>query len=240
MNASELRYGRIRLLDVPHAKVVADEIFDQDCYYLDTFPERALVIDVGAFYGEFALRSAVEKRSRVFAYEPSPENRRVLEENCRANLELLRQEGTPEITILPVALGRSGRRGFMTRPEHPAGSMFADAAVGYGLIGSVSEVDCVNLADEVERLHAEFPGEPICLKLDCEGAEVEIFEGSLSWLRLVSLVTMEWHNQNGRHFRDLFEREGFSTKLEGGGPKPRPTETDGYHGGLVHARRLSL
>jgi len=231
MQPALLTYGAIKLLDVPHAAALAAEIFEEDCYNFDRIPVGTIVLDIGACYGEFAIRCAVEKRSRVIAFEPSSKNRAILEQNCRLN-------GLTEddMVVSPLAVGAPGRRAFTHRPDHPAGSMFEAAAKGHGCVGTVEEVECASIADQI-RIARERWGElPICVKMDCEGAEYEIFE-SRAWVDLVSVIAMEWHFYDGDHFRRLLEPLGFSVFVEGGGPKPRPAWDPTIGAGLLFAAR---
>ncbi len=237
----------VRLLNVPCTDVVAQEVFEQDCYELDLIPEGAIVLDVGAFYGEFALRCAIEKRCDVIAYEPCKANREILALNVSINdfteqfgsAALYRSSGTRRsfVYVRPMAVGAScGPRTFLSRPEHPAGSMLASEAAKYDLAGVASEVDCTTLAAEAAWTTAGQDGRPLVVKLDCEGAEHEIFS-DLAWLERVSVLVMEWHNRDGAHFRDVLEANGFAASIAGSGPKPRPTWEPGMAGGLLWAVR---
>ena len=232
-----LRYGAVRLLNVPHAAAVAAEIFDDDCYRFECIPVQSIVLDVGAFYGELAIRCAVEKGCRVIAYEPSSENRTILDANRQLN-------GVPlpgcDFIVSPCAIGAPGRRSFLYRPEHPAGSMFETEARKHGIAGAGVYVDCVSLGNEIAEARLRWGAHlPVCVKLDCEGAEHEIFE-SLDWLGLVDVIMMEWHNHDGGHFRDLIAPRGFDVHVEGGGPKPRPAWDPSIGGGLLIATRRGV
>ena len=232
MNSAVLTFGKVRLVNVPHAEAVAREIFDEDCYDFARVPEGAVVLDVGAFYGEFSLRCAVEKRCIVFAYEPSPANLEILQLNRKLN------GYPPNFCVLARAVGRPGRRAFVSRPEHPAGSMLEDEAARHGLAGDVTAVECVSIGDEIIACEARGSTRPLVVKLDCEGAEHEIFADT-RWLDDVAVLLMEWHNHDGGHFRDLVAPRGFDVRLEGGGPKPRPAWDPSIGGGLLLASRRS-
>lgn len=212
-----LIYGAIKLLNAPHTAAVANEIFDEDCYNFSRIPGGAIVLDVGAFYGEFGIRCAVEKRCHVIAYEPSAANRSILTTNKRLN-------GLTEdqLVISPLAIGTPGRRSFMHRPEHPAGSMLEVEARKHGCTGDSYEVECAGIAEQIEAAKARWGNLPICLKLDCEGAEHEIFADHAKWIGQVNVIAMEWHSYDGVHFKSLIEPQGFTVLVEGGGPKPRP------------------
>ena len=225
-------YGAIKLLDVQHAQALAKEIFDEDCYNFAKIPTGAIVLDVGACYGEFAIRCAVEKHCRVIAFEPCAENRHVLEANSRLN-----NLAGPQFIVSPLALGTPGRRTFMYRSEHPAGSMFDAEAKKHGCSGSSYEVDCVDIKDQLSAARERWGTAPIVLKMDCEGAEHEIFTNYESWIDYVTVIALEWHYYDGDHFRKLITPKGFSVHVEGGGPKPRPAWDPTIGAGLLFAVR---
>lgn len=216
MSATVLTYGKIKLLNVPHAHELANEIFDEDCYNFAKIPAETIVLDIGACYGEFAIRCAIEKRSRVIAYEPSAENRKILEQNCRLNALM-----DDRLIISPLAIGTPGRRAFMHRPEHPAGSLFEAEGKKSGCAGTITDVECAAIGDQIKLAKERWGNLPICVKMDCEGAEHEIF-ASTAWIDTVNVIALEWHNYDGAHFRSLIEPKGFAIIVEGGGPKPRP------------------
>jgi FkbM family methyltransferase len=210
-------YGTIKLFDAPHTAAVANEIFEEDCYNFARIPADSIVLDIGAFYGEFGIRCAVEKHCRVVAYEPSTENRSILTTNKQLN-DLTEDR----FVISPLAIGTPGRRSFMHRAEHPAGSMLEVEARKHGCIGDSYEVECAGIGGQIETAKSRWGNLPICLKLDCEGAEHEIFADHEKWIDQVNVIAMEWHCYDGVHFKSLIEPRGFTVLVEGGGPKPRP------------------
>lgn len=227
-------YGDVKLLDVPHARALANEIFEEDCYDFARVPTGAVVLDVGACYGEFAIRCAVEKQCHVIAYEPSRANREVLEANKRLN-----GLSDDQLRISPCAVvGSVGKRIFMHRADHPAGSLLDVEAQKHGCVGETYEVDCTGLQQQVQVAHALWGRwSPIVLKLDCEGAEHEIFEDYPKWIDAISMLALEWHNYDGDVFRKIIAPQGFNVHVEGGGPKPRPAWDPTIGAGLLIAVR---
>lgn len=212
-----IMHGALKFLDVPHAAGAANEIFEEDCYNFARIPAESIVLDVGAFYGEFAIRCAVEKHCRAIAYEPSADNRSILGMNRQLN-----GLTDDQLVVSALAIGTPCRRSFMHRPDHPAGSMFETEAKKHGCSGNSYEVEVAKLSDQIRIAKERWGDLPICVKMDCEGAEHEIFADYADWIDQVHVIAMEWHNYDGAYFRSLIEPKGFSVLVEGGGPKPRP------------------
>jgi FkbM family methyltransferase len=197
MNEPILTYGKVRLLNVPKAKVVADEIFVENCYKLEQLPLGSIVLDVGAMYGEFGIYCAVELGCEVFLYEPSPSW-----EIAGLNLVLNRMENISS-RLFPFAIGegRPSVRKFSHSVELPYTSRLDD-------LGGL-EVPCNSMAFAISQAKLKAGSHlPICVKLDCEGAEREIFNDE-SWLEDVSIVMLEFHFKDGPRYREILQRKGF-------------------------------
>jgi hypothetical protein len=99
--------------------------------------------------------------------------------------------------------------------------MFEADAKKHGCIGTSYVVECVEISGQIKTARDRWGDLPIVLKMDCEGAEHEIFART-DWIDQVNIIAMEWHYYDGVHFKSLIEPKGFSVLVEGGGPKPRP------------------
>lgn len=135
------------------------------------------VVDVGAHIGSFAL-SASWRGARVIACEPSPRNFKILAENVARNT-------TRSITVLPVCIaGENGERTlFLDEANAARNGLYGH---GYSIL-----VPALTLAEFFAREHIE---QCDFLKVDCEGAEYEIFEGAPpETLARIRRVAMEYH-----------------------------------------------
>lgn len=125
------------------------------------------VFDVGAYAGEFTIVASecVGPAGRVIAFEPDPENRILLERN-------LAEYGLGNVTICPCALWKtSGRLEF---------NAFGDPGSAARIfIGGGEEMDvpALSWADAVAKF-----GTPNFVKMDIEGAEIEVIEAALPHL----------------------------------------------------------
>jgi FkbM family methyltransferase len=130
-------------------------------------------IDVGANYGWFStvMATAVAPSGCVWAVEPSPPALRVLKENVKLNPHL-------PIRILPVALGKSASRVGI--------HVFRGLPTGHSSVSSLGRDDfdvheCESRT--LDSLLNESEQSPVLVKLDVEGSELAILEGSEEILR---------------------------------------------------------
>jgi FkbM family methyltransferase len=217
-----LTYGNLTLLNVEGCKAVYDEVLVEDCYRREQIPQGAIVLDVGGFGGEFGIWCAKNRNARVRIYEPSP-----LVTVSHANNNL---NGTLAL-VLDVAIAKQVEKRLLNfLPETSWSSRLAGLDhVSCAVQSSTpKEVQCLTLPDEIEDMRRDHPALPIVVKLDCEGAESEIFEDE-SWLSQVAMVLMEFHNQDGEAYRKVLRRHGF--KVETNEPNP-----DAWRG-LIYARK---
>lgn len=143
--------------------VIFDEIFIQRCYAQDRAPgDRPVLLDVGGNTGLFARWALGEwPGARVHCYEPYPPNLAQLRRALQAE---------PGVTIHGEAVG--ARAGTALLHVHPTN--LGGHSLVAGLAGDVVvSVPVVELACALDRLPA---GRCDLLKLDCEGAEVQIIE----------------------------------------------------------------
>lgn len=217
-----IEFEGVRVLNLPASKAVCDEVWTQDCYRFREIPAGSLVIDGGAFYGEFSVLMA--KTCYVVAIEAAKPNAEILVANLK-----LPSEARP-VYFIHGTLGVSGK--WVYNPEHPAGShvVSEDGGKLYHL-GQLIETHREKAANELGH-----PPVAVAVKLDIEGAESEVFKDT-TWIDYVTIVMMEWHNYDGHIYAEILRNKGFHVELEGNGPKPRPAYDASFKGGLLWAKR---
>jgi FkbM family methyltransferase len=141
----------------------------------------ATVVDVGANIGYNAIHAArlAGPRGRVVALEPTPDTLAILRRNVAAS-------GLANLAVEPVAAGRrAGTRDFFVRGEVSAvNSLYPDSRFAH-----VTEVLPVTVAplDELVR------GPVDVVKIDVEGAELDVLEGMPRILRTPGItLIVEW------------------------------------------------
>lgn len=132
----------------------------------------SVVWDVGAATGFHTLIMArlVGRNGRVVAFEPLPENLVLLRENILLN-------GFENVAVVEVALSDRSRRGVLVAEGDDEVSI-ALAEPGAGEAGI--EID-VTTADTI-LLDGSVPA-PSLIKIDVEGAEIELLDGARETLK---------------------------------------------------------
>ena len=130
-----------------------------------------LVFDAGAHCGVSTYRFAqmVGPTGKVIAFEPDPENYKLLVQN-------IERHGLGNVTAIQAAIaGEGGRLRFNS--EGTIGSALV-SELRRESIGSIVEVEAITLGDAFERW-----GVPRFCKIDIEGAEIEVVRRSAEVLR---------------------------------------------------------
>jgi len=162
-------------------------------YHSSVAPE--VVVDIGANIGNFSLFAATKwPQSEIWAYEPAPVNFSQLSRNVELNTQC---------RIKPVnaaVSGKAGKAKLLIKQESGAHSLYS---VDSDVVEGSLELPSVTLEDVVTATG----GKRIdFLKVDCEGAEYDIFAGREEILRTkVKYIAMEYHEQFGHHVGELGE-----------------------------------
>ncbi len=166
------------------------------------------VLDVGAGFGDFAVRVAREcPASRVFAFEPLPESFARLEEHVRLN-------GVGNVRAWPRAV--AGRNGELTL--YTVTGLSGQHRTAGDL--SVAREETIRVPATTLKSALEDNGIARCdfVKIDCEGAEYEILLGSdAETLARIAHISLEYHDAVTPHTHgelvQHLERHGFAVRV---------------------------
>jgi len=183
------------------------EILIHEDYYFPCDTDAPRIIDGGAHMG-MAIYYFKRRypRARITAFEPVPKLREMAEENAARN-------GFEDVEILPFAL--AAQAGEATFYVSEAWSMAGSLHDRRGQLGDAVDaitVDCVPLS--------AYLGEPVhFLKLDIEGAEVEVLAEAAAALPNVHYLFCEYHQGGGltsdrlARLLALLEAAGFDVQV---------------------------
>jgi len=165
---------------------------------------KGVIVDIGANIGVFTVFAASESpHARIYSFEPVPKNYAWL----RRNVESSGLDGRVQTFNLGV-VSTSGKR-TLHLSSSPLHSIFED-----GEISESIEIECTTLPEILESNRLERID---LLKMNCEGAEYEIFYSTPDeCFSKISEIRMEFHNEdkkekNATKLREFLEGKGFQT-----------------------------
>ncbi|WP_395750202.1 FkbM family methyltransferase [Prosthecobacter sp.] len=159
--------------------------FVDDVYGLTKLaPQPRTILDIGANVGFFSLAArGIFPEAQIHAYEPNPRVLDALHANSLAG----------GFQFYPEAVGAAA--GWVSMIDQSDSNQAQTSALGSADQGGIAQVD---LATAIERLG----GQVDLLKMDCEGAEWDIFKAVDAW-HGVRELRMEYHLTNGRTVADV-------------------------------------
>lgn len=151
-----------------------------------------LVFDAGAYAGEVTIMLArmVGPTGRVVAFEPNRANIRFIERN-------LARAGITNVTIEPMGLWSESTQLKFNDDSQIGGQLMSGREAGGRTVPVISLVDACRRAG----------GVPSFVKMDIEGAEVEVVEAARSFIAGESIqwAIASYHHRNGRPTSMLLE-----------------------------------
>jgi FkbM family methyltransferase len=144
-----------------------------------------VVVDVGASIGAFTIRSSllVGEKGKVIAIEPEPNSFKILNTNIKVNK-------LSNVLCLNLALSnKEGYENLYVNSDIPSCSSFKKDMVNYDKIITVKVKTLSNLFKDLWLQKIDL------LKIDTQGYEKEIIEGSLGLLqqKLIRKIEIEIH-----------------------------------------------
>lgn len=201
-------------VDTPLLQLI-EEIWLRRCYSTGPLREGAVVVDIGANVGTFAVWLAkMHSVSRIIAVEPDPTNIRFLERNMQAN---------GLTNIVPVRMACAAMTGKATL--HTGGlsvlySFYPRDGKDFVPAYQTGTISLDDLFEQYEVSSCDL------LKLDCEGAEYDILlKASLHALSSVGRIALEYHVGFTQHAPEDLEQRLHDVGFEVERLPMRPDET---------------
>lgn len=187
--------------------ILKSEVFTQDVYYFESENPKPFIIDAGAHIGLATLYfKKLFPAAHVIAIEPNAELIPLLEEN-------ISQNGLENVDVLEVAL--SDHRGqtefFIDQTTHEWWSTgsFEPGAWNHEQTSKTILVETEMLSDLINQ-PVDF------LKMDIEGAEMEVLLAAADKIELVKQMIVEFHptrTQSLVKMVEFLQEHRFSTQI---------------------------
>jgi FkbM family methyltransferase len=159
--------------------------------------EKDIVVDIGAYVGEYSLYAARKGVKKIFAYEPTPQTFKVLSNNTK----LYR-------VIKPINKAVTGQKGIK--------NIQLFTSKGIGVTNSIAKTKGTSIIVPTIFYNQAIKNATV-VKIDCEGAEYE-FDIIQPKLRA---LTLEFHPitgvnwvQNAKHIMKNIRNAGFKPLKE--------------------------
>ena len=173
----------------PDLMVAIDSLGHEFDAVTKAFPRSGpgLIIDAGGYIGTAAIKFATSyPKCQVICIEPSPANLAVLKRNI---------SGYPNITVLQAALAATDEGAMLSDAGRSTWGM--DRAKSLGSVVTTT-IDQIMRDAGAERL--------FLMKLDIEGAEVEVLDASATWIDRCDVLVTELHERMRTGTEASFDR----------------------------------
>jgi FkbM family methyltransferase len=140
--------------------------------------------------------------SHVYGFELVGATARLASQNIEAN-----NFARNKVTVTLAGIAASGG----TMQLSPTGAGDVGAHLGMQGGAGAETVPLLAIHEVVAECLKKHPGQPLVLKLDCEGAEYEIIEslGKHGLLASITVFMIEWHNAGSAAITSHLRQAGF-------------------------------
>lgn len=207
-------------VESPEEIFIISEVFVEYDYNF-TSTQNCVVIDIGANIGISSLFfSTLPFVEKIYSFEPVPETYQQAKKNLSLNESInkvvqinnfgLGKNNKSEVFIFNKDMkGNTGVRGLLS-PSYAANlNTFVEVEVA---IRDTSEI--------ISQIKNENLGKKIVVKMDCEGAEYEIFENltNSGVLNSVDVFMIEWHDKGPSEIEKALQEAKFNCFSRNLGP----------------------
>jgi len=167
---------------------------------------KPVVVDVGAYIGAYTL-VACKEGARVIALEPDPDNYNVL----RSNIEL---NGCTD-KVKPLMIAAGSKEGLLPLYK---GRYSDTSSIVRGFHEATSEVKTYVRVDTLDNILAReglaLDSRIDYLKIDVEGAEVDVLKGAEETLKRTRYLQVEVFDHNLNEVKMMLRKYGFRKLAE--------------------------
>lgn len=172
--------------------------------------DKAVLIDIGANVGIASLFfSRFSNIEKIYAFEPVNDTYEQALLNFSLNKDVVKVSDFQN-----YGLGKSDRNEVFLFNKNVKGNTGVRGKMSSSFDASQvveKEVLIKRASSEIERIKKENPLSKIVVKMDCEGAEYEIFEDlqESNSIQNIDYFLLEWHDRGSKTIHKVLEENGF-------------------------------
>lgn len=165
-------------------------VFIDDIYKIEEINSPSVILDIGANIGTFTILAAKKfPHAKIIAVEPEPDNIEMLKKNIELN-----QIKNVEIRNVAVSSGYGMAKFYIDKDQPSAHTLHGDPN------------DKNRESIEVKTVPLSDFGRIDAVKIDCEGAEVQILDGNIPDCQFVAV---EFDTEDKHRIIKQFEDYGY-------------------------------
>jgi FkbM family methyltransferase len=146
--------------------------------FIESLKKGDVVFDIGANIGYYTILASkqVGPKGQVYAFEPDPNSLELLKKNIKLN-------ECANVQVVEAALGRKEGDGFLIQDlSNPGESSLAKDGRSKGLKVTMTTLDAFTKARKIKKVDL--------IKIDVEGAELDILGGAKDFLKRIQDVEL--------------------------------------------------
>jgi FkbM family methyltransferase len=181
---------------------------------------KTTVIDIGANIGISSLYfSTLDCVDKIYAFEPIIDTFN----QAQYNLELNKSRHKV-VAIKNIGLGKSNRTETVLFNKSSKGNTGVRGLLSPTYASNAQNetraLKIVETSKEIEKIITTSVGQKIMIKMDCEGAEYEIFENlsESNLLGKIDVLIIEWHDKGAKSIENTLLKFGFNVFSRDLGP----------------------
>lgn len=190
--------------------LIINEIFVKGDYNFFT-NEKVVLIDIGTNIGIASLFfSKLDNVDRIYAFEPVDDTYNQALLNFKLNEEILKIS-----EFNNYGLGKSDRKEVFLFNRNVKGNTGVRGEMSSSFVASQvieKEVVIKKASTEFNRINKANPEAKIVVKMDCEGAEYEVFEDleQSGCIKNIDCFLLEWHDKGSQALEIILKANGFN------------------------------
>lgn len=193
---------------------IINEVFIEEEYKFKT-PEKVVLIDIGTNIGTASLFfSLLDNVEKIYCFEP------VLDTYNQAKYNFSINESAKKVVeVNNFGLGKNDRDEIFIFDKQVKGNtgVRGKMSSSYSNNSATEEVNVKikSASSEIQKIVDSNSNSKIVVKMDCEGAEYEIFESLTSdIISCIDVFMIEWHDKGSKTIEDILLKNGFSLFLK--------------------------